>query len=52
MYNKREGIYDERLQNAFRRFHFVLKLKKQRDQRIDGDGLWSCLSFVIGMGVT
>ena len=29
---------------------FVLKLKG--DQRVDGDCLWSCLSFVIGMGVS
>jgi len=28
---------------------FVLKLKG--DKRIDEDGLWSCLSFVIGMEV-
>ena len=28
---------------------FVLKLKG--GERIDGDGLWSCFSFIIGMEV-
>ena len=28
---------------------FVLKLKG--DERIDGDGLWACLSFIIIMEV-
>ena len=40
--------YDERLQNVFNDF---ICSEAEGGERIDGDDLWSCLSFIIIMEV-